>query len=315
MTYGSEREWERFHDPKSLDLTIAGQVGELSELFQWLPATDARDRAQEDPLKSRVAEEMADVLLALVRLADVLGIDLHDAAVAKIEAAGERFAADEVRGTAPTQNRIRQFSTPSSTTTMNGLHSKWSLHLAALWMCVALVGSIRAPTRSRVPSSTRTGSALTIRTGCAGCDRRVSAIAGTIFHATRAPLAVWFLSGLATHQWEGPTAERPRGPRTRRPVHRRGLPPADLRPPNRPEPKEGTTPETLDVLVHDRYQRDRVVRALDRDRDQPGRPVVMTMHRAKGTEFAKVVLVGVGAQTPAEAERLAAMDEAEHADA
>jgi NTP pyrophosphatase (non-canonical NTP hydrolase) len=58
--FTSEREWERFHDPKSLVLTIAGQVGELSELFQWLPATDARDRAQEDPLKSRVAEEMAD---------------------------------------------------------------------------------------------------------------------------------------------------------------------------------------------------------------------------------------------------------------
>jgi superfamily I DNA/RNA helicase len=41
----------------------------------------------------------------------------------------------------------------------------------------------------------------------------------------------------------------------------------------------------------------------------------MTMHRPKGTEFAKVVLVGVGAQTPAEAERLAAMDEAERVDA
>ncbi len=89
--------------------------------------------------------------------------------------------------------------------------------------------------------------------------------------------------------------------------------------------KEGTTPETIAVLVHDRYQRDRVVnglgergiavRAIDRDRVQPGKPVVMTMHRAKGTEFAKVVLVGVGSQTPAEIERLAAMDEAERTDA
>jgi len=86
--------------------------------------------------------------------------------------------------------------------------------------------------------------------------------------------------------------------------------------------KEGTTPETIAVLVHDRYQRDRVVnglgdrgiavRAIDRDRVQPRRPVVMTMHRAKGTEFAKVVLVGVG-DCRREAERLAAMDEAERA--
>jgi superfamily I DNA/RNA helicase len=56
-------------------------------------------------------------------------------------------------------------------------------------------------------------------------------------------------------------------------------------------------------------------RAVDRDRVQPGKPVVMTMHRAKGTEFARVVLIGVGAQTAAEAERLAAMDDAERADA
>jgi len=48
---------------------------------------------------------------------------------------------------------------------------------------------------------------------------------------------------------------------------------------------------------------------------QPGPPVVMTMPRTKSTEFAKVVLVGVGAQTPAEAEHLAAMDESERGDA
>ena len=102
--FTNERDWEQFHDPKSLLLAIVGEVGELSELFQWLPATDASDLAQEDPLKSRVAEEMSDVLLYLVRLADVLGIDLYAAAVAKIEAAGERFAADEVRGTAPAKH-------------------------------------------------------------------------------------------------------------------------------------------------------------------------------------------------------------------
>ena len=102
--FTAERDWEQFHDPKSLLLAIVGEVGELSELFQWLPAAEAQSLAMVDPLKSRVAEEMSDVLLYLVRLADVLGIDLHAAAVAKIEAAGERFAADDVRGTAPTKN-------------------------------------------------------------------------------------------------------------------------------------------------------------------------------------------------------------------
>lgn len=102
--FTTERDWDQFHDPKSLLLAIVGEIGELSELFQWLPAGDATDLARKDPLKSRIAEEMSDVLLYLVRLADVLVIDLHAAAVAKIEAAGERFAIAEVRGTAPTKD-------------------------------------------------------------------------------------------------------------------------------------------------------------------------------------------------------------------
>jgi len=78
------RDWERFHDPKSLLLALVGEVGELSELFQWLPAGDAAGLAGEEPLRTRAGEEMADVLLYLVRLADVLEIDLGAAAERKM---------------------------------------------------------------------------------------------------------------------------------------------------------------------------------------------------------------------------------------
>lgn len=70
---------------------------------------------------------------------------------------------------------------------------------------------------------------------------------------------------------------------------------------------DGIAPETIAVLVRDRFQRDRVVTALDdlgvsvrgvdREAVKPGEPVVMTMHRAKGTEFSKVVLFGLGAKS------------------
>lgn len=70
---------------------------------------------------------------------------------------------------------------------------------------------------------------------------------------------------------------------------------------------DGITPETIAILVRDRFQRDRVVgtldelgvvvRGVDREAVKPGRPVVMTMHRAKGTEFSKVVLFGLGAKS------------------
>jgi NTP pyrophosphatase (non-canonical NTP hydrolase) len=99
--FTEERNWGQFHDPKSLILALTGEVGELAELFQWLPAELARDQAGRDPLKSRVGQELADVLIYLVRLADVLGIDLVAAAREKLSAASDRFPADVVFVQAP----------------------------------------------------------------------------------------------------------------------------------------------------------------------------------------------------------------------
>src|SRR5438094_4951933 len=86
-----EREWARFHDPTSLLLALVGEVGELAELYQWVPADDAVARARNDPLKTRTTEELADILIYLVGLADVLNVDLIEAAAAKLEAAKARF--------------------------------------------------------------------------------------------------------------------------------------------------------------------------------------------------------------------------------
>jgi dCTP diphosphatase len=99
--FAQDRDWERFHDPKSVILALVGEVGELAELFQWLPAADARDLAQVEPLRTRAGEEMADVLLYLVRLADVLGIDLGAVALAKINDSERRFPPGLAAGVAP----------------------------------------------------------------------------------------------------------------------------------------------------------------------------------------------------------------------
>jgi dCTP diphosphatase len=76
-------------------------VGELAELFQWLPADRAAELARDEQVSSRVGEELADVLCYLVRLADVLDIDLVEASRRKLDAAKRRFPADGVRGEAP----------------------------------------------------------------------------------------------------------------------------------------------------------------------------------------------------------------------
>ena len=99
--FTEDRDWSRFHDPKSLLLALVGEVGELSELFQWLPADDAVALAVQQPLNTRVQEELADVLLYLVRLADVLGVDLADASRRKLVDSSTRFDPDAVRGIAP----------------------------------------------------------------------------------------------------------------------------------------------------------------------------------------------------------------------
>lgn len=89
--FSAERQWDSYHDPKSVLLALVGEVGELAELFQWLPAATARAAASQEPLRTRVSEEISDVLLYLVLLADVLGIDLPAAANAKLSEASRRY--------------------------------------------------------------------------------------------------------------------------------------------------------------------------------------------------------------------------------
>lgn len=99
--FSAERDWSQFHDPKSLVLALVGEVGELAELFQWLPAGEAATRAAHEPLHTRIGEEIGDVLVYLLALADSLGIDAVTEAVGKIDAAQQRFPADEFSGRAP----------------------------------------------------------------------------------------------------------------------------------------------------------------------------------------------------------------------
>lgn len=100
-SFREERDWEQFQDPKSVLLALVGEVGELAELFQWLPADEARRLVQEEPLKTRAAEEMADVLVYLVNLAEQCGVDLGAAALAKIESSAEKHPMADSQGVAP----------------------------------------------------------------------------------------------------------------------------------------------------------------------------------------------------------------------
>jgi dCTP diphosphatase len=99
--FSRERDWEKFHDPRSLVLALVGEVGELCELFQWRDSNEDDLPGDKERLQRRAAEEIADVLLYLVRLSDVLDIDPLEAAAAKLSCAERRFPVEEVLGSAP----------------------------------------------------------------------------------------------------------------------------------------------------------------------------------------------------------------------
>ena len=94
--FADERDWNQFHTPKNLAMALAGEAGELLEVFQWLTPEESSDLDSE---RRRAAEdELADVLQYLVRIADVLGIDLVEALWRKLAANEQRYVAVEVRG-------------------------------------------------------------------------------------------------------------------------------------------------------------------------------------------------------------------------
>lgn len=94
--FTAERGWEPFHTPKNLAMALAGEAGELVAEFQWLSPQECEKL--DDEAKDKVAAEMADVLHYLVRLADVLDIDLLQATRSKMEHNARRFPVDAQNG-------------------------------------------------------------------------------------------------------------------------------------------------------------------------------------------------------------------------
>jgi dCTP diphosphatase len=82
--FSAERDWEQFNTPKNLVMALVSEVGELTELFQWLTPAQAALIMKDEASASQVRDEMADVLAYLLRLSDVLGVDLEAALAAKM---------------------------------------------------------------------------------------------------------------------------------------------------------------------------------------------------------------------------------------
>ena len=91
--FAQARDWEQFHSPKNLAMALTGEVGELVELFQWLTEAQSRDAMKNPAQAQRIREEMADVMLYLVRMATVLGVDLDEVVTEKLKRNAQKYPA------------------------------------------------------------------------------------------------------------------------------------------------------------------------------------------------------------------------------
>ena len=94
--FAAARDWDQFHSPKNLAMALTVEAAELLEHFQWLKEGSGEEIGPEK--FEQVREELADVLLYLVRLADKLEVDLMQAAREKLEKNAEKYPAEQVRG-------------------------------------------------------------------------------------------------------------------------------------------------------------------------------------------------------------------------
>jgi NTP pyrophosphatase (non-canonical NTP hydrolase) len=98
--FARERDWEQYHTPKNLVMALAGEVGELIELFQWLDVGEASAIMSDARQAERVRGELADILQYVIRLADVLDVDLPQALWAKLEINAQKYPVTLSKGNA-----------------------------------------------------------------------------------------------------------------------------------------------------------------------------------------------------------------------
>jgi dCTP diphosphatase len=94
--FATERDWDQFHSPKNLAMALSVEAAELLEHFQWL--SDAESAAVPSEKRTKIREELADVLLYLIRLADKLDIDLATAAADKLSVNAQKYPVQKARG-------------------------------------------------------------------------------------------------------------------------------------------------------------------------------------------------------------------------
>lgn len=104
--FARERDWDQFHTPKNLSMALSVEASELVEIFQWLTPDQAKEIIKDDVKMKQISEEVADILSYLLRLSDLLKIDLSSELENKIEKNGEKYPVSKAKGIAKKYNEL-----------------------------------------------------------------------------------------------------------------------------------------------------------------------------------------------------------------
>jgi len=94
-----DRDWQKYHEPKNLAMSIAIEASELMELFQWVEETETDTITGKREKLSRMEEELADIMVYCLSLANVVNIDISRAIMNKIDKNERKYPPEQFKGT------------------------------------------------------------------------------------------------------------------------------------------------------------------------------------------------------------------------
>ena len=100
-----ERDWAHFQKPSALAMSASIEMGELLERFQWMSDDEISNLLRDEQYQESIADEIADVVIYMIRLADTTGINLTQAILRKMEKNEEKYPASEWKGRIPDKVR------------------------------------------------------------------------------------------------------------------------------------------------------------------------------------------------------------------
>ena len=98
--FAKARDWDKFHNPKNLTMALAGEAGELLDLFQWLTLEESQPESIDQKTLDLVKEEIADVFIYLLRLSDKLNINLMEVVDSKLQKNESKYPVALAKGNA-----------------------------------------------------------------------------------------------------------------------------------------------------------------------------------------------------------------------